>query len=621
MLQEETEIVEILDKCRKLLQETPQLCELSPSQVQIGDFENDIWGYYGVVAYLYVKEIDSFSYDRLVSLLSEISGNGYICCYVSYILQKEHGIRMVKLFTEASKCGKNQQILPFIEDNILFESLIELEEVEDFLTAIYINKCQQSENLLSDYAKLICNKQRQEDIFRYFMESKQKIYFDFMHHFCREVYQINKETGDRMLIELLQTEQEGIEGVAVDYLDIGIYYGCQIFEQCFEKIHNWMQNIPKLREKLIPIYIVYLKKAETDDLKKDVTAELEKIVTGPIEEKNTFMRAILSREPLPGYLKEIFDGILLHPFEKNEDWLKLFCRFLSAQETMNDSEKMQYIYQCFVANKYFNDYQNFFVQVTSIIYNLKNNQMVCVDYFLRCMFTCGVENFYFALGLYKNMIATNKIGDILYERKIGVTELCLILRGLLYYYYDAKVICEISFELIRTIPETMDAEPYLVVCMNEVYENYSLTYLALAKQQVKNYGKWAEELTNRILKRNQEDTINQKVAYSKPDLQPSMERMLLLRKARLEQNAKINKFARENSFFASLFQNRVMKYGKQHAGIQYSEKNGYSYLVTPYDSRKSEKEIAHVYTDNPVMWVELRIQYLKEREKYCEANH
>lgn len=620
MRREEVEIVEVLDKCRKKLQESPQLCALKPGEIQVSDFEDDIFCYWGIVAYQHVKEIASFSYEKIIYHLSEISNNGCVCNYVAYILQKEHGIRMVKLFIEAFKDGKGQRVIPFVEDNLLFESSVEIEETEDFLTVINQNKCRQLEILLSDYAKLVCIMRKQEDVFRLFMKDKEEIYFDFMSYFCREVYQIDSVIGDRMLLELLQIEKDGAEGVAVDFLDIGIYYGCHVFEQYFEKIQGWMQKKLKLREKLIPTYIVYLKKAEKEDIKKDIIVELEKIQLGTIEEKSSFLNAILSKEPLPEYSKRIFDGIVLHSFEKNGEILKLLCRYLSAQENMDDAERLQYIYQIYKINEYWSNDHDFFAQVSSMLHEIKSNQIVLVDYFIKCMFTCGIENFYFALGLYKSLIYVNGIGDILFERELSVTELIMIIRGLLYYHYDANSICLISYKLLQIIPDSIDAEPYLAVCMDEIYENYSYTYCELAKQH-NNNGKWTEELTKRILETYQEHITNQKIAYSKPDLKPSMEHEQLLRKAKLEQNAKINKTARETSFFASMFSSRVMKYGKRHAGIQYSQRDGYSYLVTPYSSRKYEREIAHVYLNDPVGWYGLRRQYLKEREKYCEVNN
>lgn len=621
MWQEETEIVEVLDKCRKKLQESPKLCELNHSEVQICDFGDDIFVYWGIVAYQHVKEIGSFSYENLVYTLGKIDECGCVCNYIAYILQKEHGIRMIKLLIEASKCGNYQQLLPFVEDNLLFEDSVELEEAEDFLGVINNNKYQQRDILLINYAKLICNMQKQEEIFSRFMVDKQKVYFDFMRFFCREVFKIDFEAGNIMLTALLQEEGNRVEKVTVDFLDIGIYYGCHVFEQYFEKIHNWMQKNQKLREKLIPIYIVYLKKGKKNYLRNDIIAELNNIPLGTVKEKLSFLRGIDSRESLPEYLKPILDNILSRSFEKDSEVLKWLFRYFSVQKQMGDAEILRCIHQIYYVNGYWNDDHDFFVQLTSILHELNNNQILIVDCFFKYMFSCGIENFYFALGLYKNMIHVNGIEDILREREVSVAELSMILRGLLYFYYDANSVCQISYKMIKIISDAMDAEPYLAVCMDEVYENYSHTYYELAKQQGNDNEKWAKELTERILERYQEYIINQEVAYSKPDLQPSMERKQIFRKARLEQNTKINKTARETSFFASMFSSRVMKYGKRHAGIQYSKSDGYSYLVTPYSRRKFEREIAHVFVNDPVNWYRLRRQYLQEREKYCEINH
>ena len=64
MRQEEIEIVKVLDKCRKKLQESPQLCALKPSEIRVSDFEDDIFCYWGIVAYQHVKEIDFFLMRR-----------------------------------------------------------------------------------------------------------------------------------------------------------------------------------------------------------------------------------------------------------------------------------------------------------------------------------------------------------------------------------------------------------------------------------------------------------------------------------------------------------------------------------------------------------------------------
>ena len=73
-----------------------------------------------------------------------------------------------------------------------------------------------------------------------------------------------------------------------------------------------------------------------------------------------------------------------------------------------------------------------------------------------------------------------------------------MLKGFLYFANDEKNVCRLSYELIRIIPETMDAGPYLEVCMGQVYENYCHTYYELAKQQGNGYGKWGAELTKQI---------------------------------------------------------------------------------------------------------------------------
>ena len=70
-----------------------------------------------------------------------------------------------------------------------------------------------------------------------------------------------------------------------------------------------------------------------------------------------------------------------------------------------------------------------------------------------------------------------------------------------------------------------------------------------------------------------------------------------------------------------MFPSRIIKYGKRHAAIQYTKKDEYSYMVTPYASIKCEGEIPNVYMQDPVRWYCLKKQYLRDRDKYSEINY
>lgn len=67
MRQEETEIVEVLDKCRKKMQEFPQLSNLKPGEIRVSDLEDDIFCYWGIKAYQYVTLLYNFINDAPVS--------------------------------------------------------------------------------------------------------------------------------------------------------------------------------------------------------------------------------------------------------------------------------------------------------------------------------------------------------------------------------------------------------------------------------------------------------------------------------------------------------------------------------------------------------------------------
>ena len=56
MLLDEMEIVENLNKCKEILQESPQLYNLKHDQIQVQDVADNFLYYWGVVCLLYTSD-------------------------------------------------------------------------------------------------------------------------------------------------------------------------------------------------------------------------------------------------------------------------------------------------------------------------------------------------------------------------------------------------------------------------------------------------------------------------------------------------------------------------------------------------------------------------------------
>ena len=615
---EEAEIVCILEKSKEVLKKYPELKEMNPKEALAYLTEKKVdYDYLGVLSYLYMRDIESLSYKSLLSYLAKLDTNDFLCIHIAYILQKEYGISLVKLLIEIYDDDTYQKISPFVRYNLLFEESLEIENVEKFLAVVYENKDQENRTLLLNFVKLIIRESKHQKVFELFLKNTKVIYLEFIHYFCSEVYRMNHKIGNEMLEIIMEKKGVGIEAIASEFLCNSVFYGFSLFEEYFDKIHQWMEGKIEIRKILIPTYMRYIGKGVNDYIKENIFEELEKIPFGTVEEKKVFLDTIVYTDIGSDELNHIFEGILNQSINKNKEILNLLSCYYYKIECLSVLEILQQLQQVFDVNEYYNDYKDFFLQFNKIFSKLKNQQEVVFDYFLRSILTAGTNNFYFALGLYEYLIDINSITANCQKRNIELKEFRLIIQGILYFTFNTKKLCRFSFELIHLIPEIDDIEPYLKVCIDEIYENYSYTYWLIATEQKNHYNKWGKLLKERIIERYENYQLIQGKARNILDLRPSEERSRLYRKALIEQNKKLNRKVDEKSFWAQMFQKRFMKYGKRHAGIQHVDKERYSYHVTPYMETKVEIEQQNLSVKHPVEWIYLKLEYFKERENYC----
>lgn len=288
---EEDEIVSTLEKSKEVLKKYPELKEMNSKEALAYLTEKKVdYDYLGVLSYLYVRDIESLSYKSLLSYLSKLGANDFVCIHIAYILQKEYGISLVELLIEIYDYNIYQKILPFVRDNLLFEESLETENVEKFLAVAYENKDQENRTLLLNLVKLIIRESKHQKVFELFLKNKKVIYLEFIHYFSFEVYRMNPKIGNEMLEIIMEKKEGGIEAIASEFLSNSIFYGFNLFEEYFDKIHQWMRGKIEIRKMLIPTYMQYIGKGVDEYIKENIFKELEKIPFGNVEEKKFFWR-------------------------------------------------------------------------------------------------------------------------------------------------------------------------------------------------------------------------------------------------------------------------------------------------------------------------------------------
>ena len=254
----------------------------------------------------------------------------------------------------------------------------------------------------------------------------------------------------------------------------------------------------------------------------------------------------------------------------------------------------------------------FFEGFGSVLSELKNDQILLLDFTLDLILHGTTGEFLFGILLWQQSIQISGLAGRLKDRKMKDEEVLILQKAILYYEVDTRRVCACMFELIQLLEQI---ENDIDFCISEIYMNYPATSYQYAKEHLQSQVPAEQKLSRRILACEEERGKKIERGRCIPDLYPSSERSEEYWKAGREFQANMNKKSRKKSLIRQLCSEKTMKYGKRHAYIQRGRKGELSYQVSNYTEMSLQMELPNEYMKDSFLLNEKRRQLEEERRE------
>ena len=614
----------VLAKGKEILETQPKLKEMSIDSV-LNDLDDGtqemIHNRWGVVAWIVVESISDFEIKALVEYLSSVSSGLLTDQYVGYLLQKEYNVDLESLILEADRCEKFDKMINYVLNNIQYKSnynqqnLLPLLEILEHNYEHFNCWC-----ILNNYTKHIMNCNAWQIVADTLCVLKSQVQYDLMNHLKRPWYQEDVQQANNMLNSYVS--QPGIwnNKIAIEFIGESLDYNTVTFEKKFLWLKELSYENSDLWIQMIPVFVKYIKLKDHDETIGNVffqvLQELERIPNDVVNAKAAFINSIEMNDNLSENVNKIYQEIISKPFEgRCIPFDSLDYYYYTRVKNGSLKIVMQELQTIFNANNYLANYSDFFNKFESTTNEMSKYSSEIIEQAFRFMLSDKIEEVFFGLGLFV------KIGNLdCYIGKPGTekqyfldVQLVRLMKGLLYYSIDSKVICHTVFKLLALSKE--ECTQYFQFCMDDVYANYPHTIYNISSKY-RTEGNIKQIQLAELVQSTYEKLLDeQKIAHEVRDLQPSYEHQQIYRKAHIIQNREINKKANERSVFADFFQTRVMKYGVRSAYVVTLSKNQKEVRESGYQQITHEMELPMIYVHNPVEFTDKRMKYLEEVEK------
>lgn len=620
------EIERILQHGADILSGKPELADMDLEEVlNILDdgtsaMLQDRWG---VVARIICTTITDFSSDALVLELAKYKDIGFTCEYVGYLLFTNYGTDLESLLLEADRQEVLDKIVPFVYPNVQYNESLCLERFCEVCTMLNSHvDTREYQTLISTYVDYIENHQIYSEVVQSFNNLAGQSQYDIMrkiantwyHHACQEA----SETTEKLLTyDSLWSKKAGL-----DFLETSLQYGTSDFLKAYTKVETMIEANQSLWISAIPLFVQALSIDVYDDREctafTKILSKLNTIPEGSLEERRQFISPIQWKGTIHEDIEPIFRRIISLPFGKDNDILHMLdIHFYISLNKHIDSagSVLKRLYVVFSANNYRIDYDKFFDALPSTQRKLTEFSSEATEAALNYLLIGGKSQFFFGLGLLK------WVGNItkLYQERESSHKLnanCLteeqiirIMKGILYFSFDAKYVCRTSFLLLLLAGRIGDI--YYQFCIDEIFANYPGTMRDVSRQFKSSKNKRYVLLAAKVENAGQEATKAYTIGRQIQDISPSYNHLRIYQHAQSELMRQSEE-RKGPSFLDALFPKRILKYGAKIAFIMKGTKGELHYKVTSPARISATMELPTTNTDNPVDFTLKRLAYLDE---------
>lgn len=616
MLFDKKEIENILSNAEQILINQPELAKMNLEDVinALDSTKQMIRDRWGVAALLVVKSIKRWDLSDLVEKLSLVESGDLTYEYVGYLLQTRYGINMEALLLEADKQNKFDSIVKYIQPNLMFLTGIKQQYISPFLEMLEKHVDNNAYfSVVSNYAKSIAYCDAFLIITNSLGELKSRAQYDLMSLMGREWYHKDSIEANRTIESLLGYENIWSKKASIDFIENSLYCDRTAFELYFSKIEEMILQNNDLWLQAITVFVKYImlypEGANTNQFYDKVMEHLKRLPTDSTKAKCNFLATLQFEKGIPQDIQDIFQSIILNPFEANQCPLQILDHILyNLYKNSGLDIVMKYMLEIFRINGYRYRHTLFFDGLDLIVSELIKDSEKIFRFVITYMLSNDIHQVFFGLGWLMIIgVIYNEDGNNL---SFSNNQLIRILKATLYFSVDNSKICKIAFQLLNFIDEAPDK--YITFCMDDLYKNYPGTMLKVSKQFITSDVDLQVQLAELVSKAHEKTVQEHELCLKIKDLRPSEKHQYIYRKALQEQNKQINKKANEKSIFASFFSTRTLKYGVRNAHIIEGAQGEKFYQSSPYQYFKQEMELPGLYVDDPVGFAMKKQAFLNE---------
>ena len=613
-------MIEDLGKIKKmfadgdaLINERPELLTMHIDQIfdELDDGTTEMMHIrWGVMTRAKMTEIKSFCNIDILNFLTSIKDHNLLCEYIGYVLQVEHQISLMELLINAYEEGVHKQILPFVESSLKNEKDCCIDKIDVILAIMDSIEDNEKMKLANGYGALILKTDNEEVVFEKYIQNYSKSLECLVGYLIGGLYPQKEKIAEKWLGRYIDEEIPYCKKAGIRLLRNSLTYNSIFFENYFGLLEE-LCGIQEYWEQLIGVYIQYIENDSNVLYRNKVKERLIKVKDGSIKEKRICVQEIDYRIKRVNENSEIIEEILEKSFDKDRLILKSVDYYFDYMLDENLIKAVDVLYKVYNVNGFGNS-DEYLEYLPKASVKMNHNQEELFDIWWNKFLYGNNTDFFLSVEMFRRILSSEKLEKYLCEMGVSREDALLLLEGIFLFTIDEKKIANLVFTIATCVK---DNEFFIGYCIENIFVNYPGALVDAAKKYIDNENIIKKALAESIVEYY--DIFDRKIrkGYEDKDFVPSSDRQSVYRKFIAQQNKEILKNANEQSSFFNLFPSRKMKYGRRIAFLQTHRKGQYNYNVSEYARNTFSAELPKCFINDPMRYVYMRANYLKEREK------
>ena len=299
MSRDRLEIEQILENGLRILNERPELADMSISDVidELDGSTQMISDRWGVTAHIVCQQIPELDNKSLVQYLSRVDAMELTYEYVGFLLQDKHGVALEELIMEADQQGTFDEVVRYVSSNLRFLPSAcgnSVKRVLDMLEKYTDHNAYST--FLHNYAAGIALCDGYQIVMDALGDLRGIVQYQLLGNLRRYWFEKNlKEAGDAIQ-RLLSYKSVWSKKIAIDYWEKAIQYDISFFQKYYPQMECLRVESEELWQQMIPAFVYYTSLAsQTDKALPEYCSAVEclrKIPSDTVEAKICYLRSI-----------------------------------------------------------------------------------------------------------------------------------------------------------------------------------------------------------------------------------------------------------------------------------------------------------------------------------------